>query len=141
MERLQFYPTPEELSALTADANKRGTSVSALLREIVDKYYSLNAPNNLTEAEIESKVLSEVESYVKAAAKGTQFDLNRASVTYGQISMVNSGSKPSVIRARLGKVFANAIGKTPFESVEVVRLENGKIKRTTSNRAAIYRIK
>lgn len=129
------------MTALADDAAKRGITVSTLVKEIIDLHYSLNTPNDLTEAEIEEKVFLELADFVASAASGTEFDINAASHTYGMINMTSCGTKPSIIKARLGKLFAKSIGNTPFENVEVVRLKNGKIKRTTANRAAIYRIK
>lgn len=53
--------------------------------------------------------------------------------------MVYAG-KPNTIKAQIGKEFNKKyVGSIePFTKVKQVRLENGKPKRTVSNRAAIY---
>lgn len=135
--KVEFYPTPEQEEKLNSEASRQGVTVSVLLRDIINKYYGLVGPNTLTEAEIENRVFNEIADYI-ANNKGTEFDLNKASLTYEQIDMIYAG-KPKVVKARIGKKFAQEIGKPGrFEDVRQVFLPNGKLKRTVKNRAALY---
>lgn len=137
--RIQFYPTPEQEAKLIGDAAKQGVSISVLLIDILNKYYSLVGPNKKTEAQLEKEVLDEVANFVSDPANiGTEFDLNKASTTYTQIDMTYAG-KPKVVKARIGKTFAKEVGKPGrFSKVEQIVLPNGNPKRTVGNRAALY---
>lgn len=135
--KVEFYPTPEQEEKLNSEASRQGVTVSVLLRDIINKYYGLVGPNTLTEAQIENRVFNEIADYI-ANNKDAEFDLNKASLTYEQIDMIYAG-KPKVVKARIGKKFAQEIGKPGrFEDVRQVFLPNGKLKRTVKNRAAVY---
>lgn len=138
MERIQFYPSQELDMLLEADAKKKSVSKVVVVKDILEKYYGLVPANSPTEAELEAKVFEEIADFIATHPAGTTFDLNGASSTYSSIDMVFAG-KPSSFKARLGKLFASKMNNGEFK-VEQVFLPNGKPKKTTDNRASIYRI-
>lgn len=139
--RIQFFPGPELEEKLKVEAASQGVNVSIIVIDVLNKFYGLVGPNSKTEAQIEKDVLNEIAAYISDSANaGTEFDINAASATYTQIDMTYAG-KPKVVKARIGKKFAREIGLPGrFQKVEQVLLQNGKPKRTSGNRAAIYRI-
>lgn len=137
MSRIQFYPDESLIEALNEDATKLGVAVSTLVTDILKRHYGLVPNTTLSETELNAKVFEEVKAYISALKPGDEFDLHAASKTFANIQMVYAG-KPSMIRAKIGKSFAKAVG-TPGDFVQVsVKLRpDGKIKRNKNN-AAIY---
>lgn len=137
MDRIQFYPEKNLATALNHDAMKLGVAVSTLVTDILKKHYGLVPITALSESELNAKVFDEVKSYISVLKSGDEFDLCKASETFGNIEMAYAG-KPSVIRAKIGKCFAKTVG-TPgdFANVSVKLRPDGKIKRNQNN-AAIY---
>ena len=136
MERIQFYPNKELLEVLNKDAEKYGVPISALVSDILKKYYGLLPNSALSEAELTTKVFEEIKAYVSKLEPGDEFDLSISSETFSNIEMSYIG-KPSIIRAKIGKSFAKVIGSEDFTHVEVQHRKDGKIKRNKNN-AAIY---
>ena len=137
--RIQFYPTTDLETKLKQESGRFGISISTLVVDALNDYYGLKLPNTKTEAELETEVLKEIEAFVKDPKNiNKEFDLNMASPTYSQISMTHNG-RPKIIKARIGRTFAKKVGVVlPFLNVEQVFLDNGKLKRSTGNRAALY---
>lgn len=137
--RIQFYPTTDLEKRLNQESAKLGIALSVLVVDALNDYYGLKLPNTKTEAELEIEVLKEIETFVNDPQNvNTEFDLNMASTTYDQISMTYT-SKPKIVKARIGKIFAKKVGvEPPFLKVEQVLLNNGKPKRSVGNRAALY---
>jgi hypothetical protein len=137
--RIQFYPSEALETELNIEAEKLEVSKSTLVNDILNKHYGLVPATALSNAEMRKRIFEEISSFVQEQGKGKEFDLNEASETYKNIEMVYAG-KPSVIKAQIGKEFNNKyVGKVePFITVKQVKLENGKLKKTVGNRAAIY---
>lgn len=137
--RIQFYPTTDLETKLKQESDRLGISISTLVVDVLNDYYGLKLPNTKTEGELETEVLKEIEAFVKDPKKrNEEFDLNMASPTYAQISMTNNG-RPKIVKARIGRTFAKKVGvELPFLNVKQVFLDNGKPKRSTGNRAALY---
>lgn len=140
MSRIQFYPDKDLLNALNKDATELGVAVSMLVTDILKRHYGLVPETSLSETELNSKVFKEIKTYIDSKSPGEEFDLVRASKTFSEIEMTYSG-RPSTLRAKIGKNFAKAAGQHhEFLNVEVIRLNDGKIKRNQNN-AAVYQIK
>lgn len=137
MSRIQFYPDPNLSKRLHDDAAKHGVAVSTLVTELLNRHYGLAPMSKLSEGQLTEKVFHEIEAYIEKLKKGDEFDLLSASATFAGIEMEYAG-KPSVMRAKIGKHFARAVGKPgAFQHVAVKTKPNGKIKRNQNN-AAIY---
>lgn len=139
--RIQFYPNDELEKRLTNEAEQLGVNVSTLVNDVLNKHYGLIPAMSLSNSELRKVIFEELSDFVKAQNNGKEFDLNEASSTYRNVGMVHSG-KPSAVKAQIGKEFNNNyVGRIePFLQVHQVRLTNGKPKRTTKTRAAIYAI-
>ena len=137
--RIQFYPTTDLEEKLNQESTRLGIALSVLVVDALNDYYGLKLPNTKKEAELETEVLKEIETFVNDPQNvNTEFDLNMASTTYDQISMTYTG-KPKIVKARIGKAFAKKVGvEPPFLNVKQVLLNNGKPKRSVGNRAALY---
>lgn len=137
--RIQFYPSEALETELNIEAERLEVSISILVNDILNKHYGLVPATTLSNAELRKRIFEEISSFVQEHGKGKEFDLNEASETYKNIEMVYAG-KPSAIKAQIGKEFNNKyVGKVePFITVKQVKLENGKLKKTVGNRAAIY---
>ena len=136
--RIQFYPTTDLETKLKQESQRLGIAISILVVDALNDYYGLKLPNTKTEAELETEVLKEIEVFVKDPKNtNKEFDLNMASPTYDQISMTYKG-RPKIVKARIGRTFAKKVGFEPFLKVKQVFLNNGKPKRSTGNRAALY---
>ena len=138
--RIQFYPSEELEKKLNNEAEQLEVSVSTLVNDLLNKQYGLIPATTLSNSELRKKIFEEISEFVTKQKPGREFDLNEASETYKhKIKMVYAG-KPSIVKAQIGKEFNNKyVGLVePFTTVEQVRLENGKLKLTVSNRAAIY---
>ena len=137
--RIQFYPATDLEKKLNQESKRLGIALSVLVVDALIDYYGLKLPNTKTEAELETEVLKEIETFVNDPRNiNTEFDLNMASTTYNQISMTYTG-KPKIVKARIGKAFAKKVGvESPFLEVKQALLNNGKPKRSVGNRAALY---
>ena len=137
--RIQFYPGPKLEKKLTSEAEQLGVSISTLVNDLLSRHYGLIPAASLSNSELRKIIFEEIADFVKKQIPHKEFDLNVASSTYRNISMVYEG-KPSSLKAQIGKDFNNKyVGKIePFINVMQVRLPNGKPKLTVSNRAAIY---
>lgn len=136
MDRIQFYPEKDLTAALNHDAMKLGVAVSTLVTDILKRHYGLVPITASSESELNAKVFAEVKSFISVLKSGDEFDLCTASETFRNIEMEYAG-KPSIIRAKIGKRFAKAVGKPgDFANVSVMR-RDGIIKRNQNN-AAIY---
>ena len=137
--RIQFYPSENLEKKLTSDAEQLGVSISTLVNDLLNRHYGLIPATSLSNTELRKIVFEEIADFVRKQIPQKEFDLNEASSTYRNISMVYEG-KPSSVKAQIGKEFNNKyVGKIePFINVMQVRLPNGKPKLTVSNRAAIY---
>lgn len=137
MNRVQFYPSKELAERLNEEATKSGASVSKFVTELLENYYGLSKNPELTITQLTTKVLNEIELFLKEnEEKGrVEFDLNMASGTYRQIDMT-CGKKPSMVRASIGRSFVSKIGKPPFANVRKC-LVNGTQKLSLNN-ALVY---
>ena len=136
--RIQFYPNEELENKLNNEAEQLEVSVSTLVNDLLNKHYGLIPATSLSNSELRKKIYNEISEFVTNQKPGREFDLNEASETYKHVEMVYAG-KPSIVKAQIGKEFNNKyVGSVPFTTVKQVRLENGKLKLTVSNRAAIY---
>ena len=136
MARIQFYPGQDLEKKLRHDAEVSGASVSSVVEAILLEHYGLSKPTVPSMPALVSEVLKEVEQYINSEDAVFPFDLYHASKTFSQISMVYSG-KPSTIRARIGKAFAEQVGKPGrFCDVRAV-LREGRIVQS-ENHAALY---
>lgn len=133
MNRIQFFPSNTLAKKLNAEANVNGVSVSQLVTDILENYYSINSNASITQLTVE--VLNEVENYLMTITKNTPFDLNTASNTYKNINMT-CGKKPSAVRASIGRSFASKIGNAQFSNVRKCMV-NGKQK-LSANNALMY---
>ena len=133
MNRIQFFPSNTLAKKLNAEANVNGVSVSQLVTDILENYYSINSNASITQLTVE--VLNEVENYLMIITKNTPFDLNTASNTYKNINMT-CGKKPSAVRASIGRSFASKIGNAQFSNVRKCMV-NGKQK-LSANNALMY---
>ena len=132
--RIQFYPNTDLEKILSKKSKELGVSLSTLVVDVLNEYFGITS--SLSELQIEQMVMNEIEQYVANPQNvDIEFSIS-VSKTYREISMVCSG-KPNPLRARIGKVFAKKVGEGSF-NVEQVFLPNGRPKRTTGNRAAVY---
>lgn len=132
--RIQFYPNTDLEKILSKKSKELGVSLSTLVVDVLNEYFGITS--SLSELQIEQMVMNEIEQYVANPQNvDIEFSIS-VSKTYREISMVCSG-KPNPLRARIGKVFAKKVGEG-FFNVEQVFLPNGRPKRTTGNRAAVY---
>ena len=136
MNRVQFYPSKALADILSVEAAKSGVSVSKFVTELLENYYGLSNPSELSITQLTSIVLKEVEEYIKEeygkANKNIKFDLNKASLTYRNIDMT-CGKKPSTVRASIGRSFGSKIGKPPFSNVR-------KTQELSVNNALVYEV-
>ena len=132
--RIQFYPNTDLEKILSKKSKELGVSLSTLVVDVLNEYFGITS--SLSELQIEQMVMNEIEQYVANPQNvDIEFSIS-VSKTYRKISMICSG-KPNPLRARIGKVFAKKVGEGSF-NVEQVFLPNGRPKRTTGNRAAVY---
>lgn len=137
--RIQFYPNQILEQKLQEEANKANVTISTLVVDLLNHHYGLVPEYSKTNVELRKIVFAEITEFIKTWPAGEEFDLNMASGTYENISMVYAG-KPSAIKAQIGREFnGKCVAKIePFDKVVQVRLSNGKPKLTVKNRAAIY---
>ena len=137
--RIQFYPSISLQTSLTADANEKQISLSALVVSILEEYYKIS-PQLPPFTQLITQICDEVENYLPSIESPEQeFPLSAASATYRSIPMTANG-KPNPLRMRIGKAFNKQTRSGRFAGIiEQVFLENNKPKRTTDgNRAAVY---
>jgi hypothetical protein len=132
MNRIQFYPDEALNKKLDDDAAKRGVATSALVSDILRRYYGLVPENTLSESDLTEKVFDEVKDYIDNKAKDVPFDLLTASPTYATVEMSYAG-KPSTLRAKIGKAFFKKIGTGDFACVKPKMKSNGKILQSINN--------
>lgn len=136
MVRIQFYPDEKLEAKLRHDAKMSGASVSSIVISILEEYYGLFNPSLPSLPQIIPVVFDEVEKYIQSEIAEFPFDLYRASETFSKISMVYLG-KPSTIRARIGKAFADQVGKPGrFHNISAV-IRDGRIVQS-ENHATLY---
>lgn len=134
MNRVQFYPSKALAEILNTEATNKGVSVSKLVTDLLEDYYGLAIPNQLSITQLTTIVLREVEEYIQTHGI-TEFDLNTASHTYKNIDMT-CGKKPSTVRASIGRSFGSKIGTPPFDKVRKC-IVNGNQKLSINN-ALVY---
>lgn len=136
MTRIQFYPGQNLEEKLRHDAEVSGASVSSVVNAILEEYFGLSEPTLPSLPQIIPVVFDEVEKYIQSEDAVFPFDLYCASKTFSRISMVYSG-KPSTIRARIGKAFAEQVGRPGrFCDISAV-LREGRIVQS-ENHATLY---
>ncbi len=137
--RIQFYPSQILEQKLQEEANKANVTISTLVVDLLNHHYGLVPAHSKTNVELRKIVFAEITEFIKTLPVGKEFDLNKASKTYENISMVYAG-KPSAIKAQIGREFySKCVAKIePFDKVVQARLPNGKLKLTVKNRAALY---
>lgn len=83
-------------------------------------------------------VFKEIEEYISTLKVDEEFELYDASETFRNIPMTKEG-RPSVYRAKLGRLFGQSIGKKPFENVERIHIANGNVKKSRYNKATMFK--
>lgn len=129
MQRIQFYPSANLANILGNKAKKAGVSVSSFVTDLLNEYYGLAKKSTVTS--LTKAVLVEIEEYINNSNGPLEFDLNKASATYRNISMT-CGKKPSTIRASIGRSFKSKTGKPPFSNIRPC-IVNGKNKLSINN--------
>lgn len=139
--RVQFYPDQKLYDALTSDASRRSIPVSALARDLLAEHYGLSHAASPALSQIFETVKNEAADFVRKSKPGDVFDLNTASRTFADVSMVYAG-RPAFARAYLGKLFSQAVrgGDSRFAAVTANRRPDGTVVRTSATKAATYRI-
>lgn len=141
MERIQLYPSKELKDAMEKELEGRKCSLSQLAIDILMDHYGLVKEDEKKPIEeIIPDILDEIDEYLRKNPSGTEFDLLTASKTFNEIHMKAEG-KPSSNRARVGRVFSDAVKFGRYPEVEQVLDTEGKVKRGTINHAILYRIK
>jgi len=139
MRRIQFYPGEALEKKLDEDTQKLGVSVSTLVVDLLNEHYGLISKNTLSLSQLTKIVLDEIKEYVNDPSSDKEFDLLKASQTFATIEMADS-RKPSIIRAKIGKKFAEHVGMPgPFLNVTPIYKANGKVKKNINN-ATVYGI-
>lgn len=138
MERIQFYPSTQLKALLEAEAKEKNISISGLVVELLQEHYGITPKPSFTLSDAISKVLNEVEEYVKTISVGEYFDLLTASHTFRHIEMTVKG-KPATNRATVGKIFASKIGTEPFENVQFAYKLDGVTIQHSENKATMYK--
>ena len=136
MERIQFYPNELLKNKLEDDAKNKGISTSALVVEVLLKYYNLTPESRIPFEDAVKQVFEEIAEYINDKKPNFEFDLLNASETFRNIEMIVEG-KPSTNRARIGRNFAQNL-KTLFPNIEPVRINNS-IKKSINN-ATVYKL-
>ena len=136
--RIQFYPNEHLEKKLTEESATLGVHVSTLVNDILNKHYGLIFPDALNDMVVEQKVFDELKQFIENLGQDIEFSVPDASSTFRQISMVQEG-KPNPLRARIGRHFADMVGKEgSFRDVEQIMID-GKPKRTVVTRSALYK--
>ena len=118
MTRIQIYPSEELAQLLAKEAAKKSISTSKCVVEILESYFNLTDKNTMSVSELTETVLKEVEEFVRNAnGRRIEFDLYTASATFRSINMVCGGSKPSTVRAQIGKSMAAKCGEGPLANI------------------------
>ena len=138
MERIQFYPTMQLKGLLEEEARDKSISVSSLVVELLQEHYGIKPKPTILLADAITKVLDEVEEYVKTISVGECFDLLTASNTFRYIDMTVQG-KPATNRATIGKVFASKIGTEMFPNVQFAYKLDGITIERSKNKATMYK--
>jgi hypothetical protein len=134
MARLQFVVDEHIKELLDAEAREKGTTISNIVRELVNGHYGINdsVSQQLSRKETDALIFAEIEHYVKSMSIGDEFDLLMASKTFAALPMVVNG-KRNTHRANIGLKFLRAVGKPPFDNLEA---DNEKL---SANDAKLYR--
>ena len=88
MQRIQFYPSKELFDILNEEAKKYGVSVSQLVTATLEECYGLTSKSGVSITQLTTTVLKEIEDFLGSSNGKVQFDLNTASPSYRQISMI-----------------------------------------------------
>jgi len=135
-----FCPQSEEVEVFfKAELKEKGLSVDELLNFILRERYKVSQ-EGLSREDTIKQIDAEIKSFVfNSAHAGKYVTLNEMSKTMANVATYYGG-KPTGIKAFLGKHYAKLFGNPPFEHVKVSRTEDGKIRRDSYTRAAIYHI-
>lgn len=116
MNRIQLFPSDDLLHKIESEANERGLSKSQVIVDALRDYYGMSVEGQPSLSELTSKVLDEIEEYVKDPNTPSEFSLFTASETFRSIEMTTI-KKPATVRASIGRSFIAKIGQPPFSTV------------------------
>lgn len=131
MARINLSIDKELFDFLQEDADKHNCTVNVYLITILEKLYKQNPFNYQVALEI-------LEKEAKEQKVNQEFILADLP-SFAEISVAkaeNSNLKPSIVRARLGKMFNSRVGNGKVDDVKRSTLDNGNLK--FISRAAVY---
>lgn len=131
MARINLSIDDDLFLSLEKDAHAHNCTVNVYLISILEKLYKQNPYNY-------SAALATLENEAKAQPSGKEFTLvDLPSFTNISVAQAqNANLKPSIVRARLGKMFNVRVKERKVGTVERSRYSNGDLK--FSSRAAVY---
>lgn len=150
MRRIQFYPTEELDAKLTSEAAELGISVSSLVCDKLNQIYFKSGETDtlaLNYSMLYGTVKKEIEDYVanwleeQKEDSVMEFILGDISDTYRNIDMtmtVLGISKPSTLRARIGKTFNRQVSANEIDNVTRALTPSGELM--FKHKSAVYRI-
>lgn len=131
MPRINLSVDQELFDLLQEDADKQNCTVNVHIISILEGLYKKNPFNY-------QKALNRLIEETELKVEGEEFTLVELP-SFSEISTARAEDakiKPSIVRARLGKLFNSAVSNKKIASIERARDENGDLK--FSNRAAVY---
>lgn len=134
MARINLSIDDNLFDLLKDDADKHNCTVNVYLVTILEKMYKQSPFDYQT-------ALETLEREAKSQTKGEDFALFQLP-SFSEISVVkaeNANLKPSIVRARLGKMFNTRVSEKKVGNVVRSKDKNGKLK--FISRTAVYKIK
>ena len=135
MARVHLSIDDNLFKALEAVALTKSTTVNLLIIDILEELYSGEAFNY---SEALKTLVDEAKAHVKDVSNPADFTLSTLR-SYSKICVAEAGKgtvRPSMVRARLGKLFNAKVGRGEVEGVCRAEDEFGHLK--FSEKAAVY---